>query len=753
MIDVERVWQNLGITGKNVHVRVNDGGVDSHHVEFGSRFDHENSCQTSGYDVFHNEGIDNGYDDDGHLHDDDYIYYDPDSHGTAIAAIVGAEGNNGECSVGIAPGVTISACDVFSSTTNTNYWEENMSVVDISQNSYGSSACSLVDEDDDDDSVRNRILQGDTTTSSSTTTSYKCPFTYKNDWGTYPCDVCGTNFDPRYFSPSTDCKETIVEHCTYFYEHDTTGCLEFLDMLLDGGHCEYNILHPIEREQMVTGITKGRNGKGIIYVFASGNDNGAGADTNMEGYLNSRFTISVGAVGKDEKHASYSTSGASLFVTAPGGDTEAITNIVSAYAGGGCYEAGLGTSYSCPVVSGVIALMLEANPNLSWRDVQGIIAASSRMGKDDSNDDTLTTNAAGFSHSNYYGFGIINAFAAVTASLEWIPYGPEKMIVGESGVLNLPIIDDGSSKVLSTITIDSSQSAVTATFRQQQQQQQVVPDKLQFFTESVVVYLNVRHLSRGDLEVVLKSPQGTVSRLHPGHRPENTQLEDDERWKLLTVRSWGEVPFGGWKLSITDSTPGNFHECVDAPWGISDSRGRRVECDYFERYDYCVDGAVNMEEVKIHGDEYLLTSVDADEGISATKACCLCGGGRSQSNGFENVLVEWQLVVYGHYYLAEDGIPIVSVPTSPRPEPTHIPMPAPVFGVTTPTQAPNGLVGPTVLDPDTSPSDDDISSNMPIPTRETPVIIRNSSSAKEIPYRYAMIVLILPVTLAGFFLN
>jgi len=52
--------------------------------------------------------------------------------------------------------------------------------------------------------------------------------------------------------------------------------------------------------------------------------------------VNSRYTIGVGAVGKDGLHASYSTTGAAIFVAAPGGDDEAITNNVVAKPGGGC---------------------------------------------------------------------------------------------------------------------------------------------------------------------------------------------------------------------------------------------------------------------------------------------------------------------------------------------------------------------------------------------------------------------------------
>lgn len=94
-----------------------------------------------------------------------------------------------------------------------------------------------------------------------------------------------------------------------------------------------------------------------------------------------------------------------------------------ANAGGGCADAGVGTSYACPVVSGVVALMLEANPELGWRDVQGIFASTSQ--KTDSTDESWTTNAAGFNHSYKYGFGLVDAYAAVTKGETWKNYGVE----------------------------------------------------------------------------------------------------------------------------------------------------------------------------------------------------------------------------------------------------------------------------------------------------------------------------------------
>ena len=77
----------------------------------------------------------------------------------------------------------------------------------------------------------------------------------------------------------------------------------------------------------------------LFVVFAAGNEYTEGADVNFDGYQNSRFTISVAAVGKDSKHTTYSTPGAAVFISAPGGDTENLSNNIVANVVGGCVSS------------------------------------------------------------------------------------------------------------------------------------------------------------------------------------------------------------------------------------------------------------------------------------------------------------------------------------------------------------------------------------------------------------------------------
>ena len=362
-----------------------------------------------------------------------------------------------------------------------------------------------------------------------------CPFT-KEGSEYSPCDFCYGEFIAGTRSLSADCVEAITRHCKLYYKEDEEACLDFPEFVI-GGDCDYDKVPTSAFNAMELAIREGRGGKGTIFTFAAGNSFTEGDDVNFSGWTNARYTISVGAVGKDGLHAEYSSPGAALLVSAPAGDNKDIGHLMTAALGvDQCQSSGLGTSFACPVVTGVVALMLEANPDLSWRDVQGILASTSTSVLTDPLDDTDIVNGAGLWHSNWYGFGIVNAKAAVEAAMGWGLYSEELQAIGISAEENKEITDSDGNEFTSTINMNPSDDNY--------------PDD--FVAESTVVMIDLSHYNRGDLEIVLESPAGTRSVLHPGRRPENSQLNAEERWKLMTVKNWGESVDGNWKLTIRD---------------------------------------------------------------------------------------------------------------------------------------------------------------------------------------------------------
>eukprot|EP00537_Pseudo-nitzschia_pungens_P011055 CAMPEP_0172385844 /NCGR_PEP_ID=MMETSP1061-20121228/3454_1 /TAXON_ID=37318 /ORGANISM="Pseudo-nitzschia pungens, Strain cf. pungens" /LENGTH=1877 /DNA_ID=CAMNT_0013115001 /DNA_START=415 /DNA_END=6048 /DNA_ORIENTATION=- len=497
-INVIDVWETYGLTGKGITVRINDDGVYVSNKEFEGRFDdQENSC---------GQYLPNTMD------------QEEDGHGTSVAGIILGNANNDLCAVGIAHQAKFSSCNFFAENVPYSALAYKLDSFEISQNSVGLPAC-------DTEGLTGFAPQ-----------SFEegCPFQHSESRYD-PCTRCVGEFVVDQ-ALSTACESAIARHCKDFYKLDQEACSDFPEIVI-GGDCNFERLPKEAIDAIQMGIRNGRDGKGIIFTYASGNSFAKGDNINFSGWSNSRYTITIGAVGKDGLHSDYSTPGAALLLTAPGGDGEDFGKLMTAGLGTDkCVDSGQGTSFACPVVTGVVALILEANSNLSWRDVQGIFAQTSQRVENDPLDTTDVVNAAGFWHSNWYGFGVVDAKAAVEAAMNWTLYSEELQAVGISEDESAVLSQDSEEAYLSTIVLDPEKDSYPT----------------DFVVESTVVLLDLSHYNRGDLQIELESPSGTKSLLSPGKRPEDTQLEGDQRWKLMTVRNWGENPTGDWKVTIRD---------------------------------------------------------------------------------------------------------------------------------------------------------------------------------------------------------
>ncbi|MBR5160969.1 MAG: proprotein convertase P-domain-containing protein, partial [Thermoguttaceae bacterium] len=331
-------------------------------------------------------------------------------------------------------------------------------------------------------------------------------------------------------------------------------------------------MDPLELAAIEMGITEGRGGKGAIYVFAAGNEGEGNIDVNMMGYTNSRYGITVGAVNQDGTKCEYSNTGASLLVVAPsGGDTtyddddvlvsatvsttttdrtgedgynnyesdEELQALIPDYEDLNYTNTFNGTSAATPVVSGVVALMLQANPNLTWRDVQQILVDTSVQV--DVNNEDWVTNGAGRKVSYNYGFGLVNAEAAVKAALTLKNLPEELHCVGVSAD--------------SSMTIGAQCESIIN-----------ISDKSIGALETVEVTVNITHPTEGDLRIELISPDGTVSVLAQERRVRYSDGGYDN-YTFTTKRCWGEQAVGDWTLRITDT--GRLKTGVLNDWTIN----------------------------------------------------------------------------------------------------------------------------------------------------------------------------------------
>lgn len=321
---------------------------------------------------------------------------------------------------------------------------------------------------------------------------------------------------------------------------------------------------PLTADALEAGIKLGRNGKGIIYCWACGNG-GNNDNANYDGYVNSRYTIGVAASDFMGRRAVYSEKGADVIISAPSkydfftspmpppgiltvdrtGSDGYNPNPVAVPADPNYIASFNGTSAACPVAAGCITLLLQSNPNLTWRDVQNILIDSADQVNPGDSDWTL--NGAGRHINHKYGFGRINVYRAIQLAKDWKNLPPE-IIESASASPMLPIPDNNPAWVESTVTLEKSLTV-----------------------EHVeVVFSASDHTYWPDLQVELVSPSGTVSVLAEtmGVTPNSPAYN---QWKFLSVRHWGENARGTWKLRVSDrGTPdtGTFQSWTLNVYGI-----------------------------------------------------------------------------------------------------------------------------------------------------------------------------------------
>jgi len=350
-----------------------------------------------------------------------------------------------------------------------------------------------------------------------------------------------------------------------------------------------------------------RGGKGAILVQSAGNSfssfgkvasvcnqakafgvscGSSSSDTRREGTL----PIVVGALAADGAKSSYSNAGSSLWLSAPGGEFGRDAAYVPGQTGSsvepaiittsrsGCnnyssrvnaldalgsnplaarcqYTATMnGTSSAAPNLSGVIALMLQANPNLGYRDVKYILAKTAK--KTDSSRTGVTTtslingtsvtldqgwvrNAAGYWFSNWYGFGAVDAAAAVSAAKNYTNYLPNMQTISISS--NFPSNQNVPqySTAGSTLTFNLSPAFTKV--------------------EHAMVILNMNDspgLACNQIELI--SPSGTKSILmHAlnGYSNNGVPQQSITNSRILSNAFYGETAAGTWRLKFYDFCP------------------------------------------------------------------------------------------------------------------------------------------------------------------------------------------------------
>uniref|UniRef100_A0A3P8R5Y9 P/Homo B domain-containing protein n=2 Tax=Astatotilapia calliptera TaxID=8154 RepID=A0A3P8R5Y9_ASTCA len=291
------------------------------------------------------------------------------------------------------------------------------------------------------------------------------------------------------------------------------------------------------------GAHKGRGGKGSIYVWAAGNGGMQHDHCGADGYVNSIYNIAIGAVTQTGKPTFFGepcpgVMAVTLTGTSVGSSLPlvTVTNI-----GDGCVTHFPGTSSAAPIAAAILALALEVNPELTWRDVQHLIAKTAKI--PDPKEPGWNINVAGYHVHHRYGFGLLDAGLMVQQAAHFHSVPSQKKCTQEVTLDPARIFYPGQGV---NVNIQSEACRGRA-------------NEINTL-EHVQVRVSINAACRGDLSISLVSPGGTVSVLLDT-RPYDASTAGLKNWTLMTVHCWGEQPRGRWSLQVTDRK-GTVRSCA-----------------------------------------------------------------------------------------------------------------------------------------------------------------------------------------------
>lgn len=310
---------------------------------------------------------------------------------------------------------------------------------------------------------------------------------------------------------------------------------------------------PLTQRAIYNFTISGRNGLGGVITWAGGNGAQSRDQANLDGFCNSLYTICVSAVGNDGYVAYYSEPGFCILVTAPSSGADvALFSDYSSSSHNQCTNDMGGTSGACPQIAGLVALIIQANPRLTERDVRAILVESSQtrldnevrsatqagldpnghhefraikpLGTKTESEYGWIINGAGLAYSPLYGYGLPNASHCVDLAKHWTNLPPSDTY---STDINIP---HSTMKLeANNIALYHVQVPISETLSVYNLEQVELDVSLDFGA----------HGSMRDIDhISLQSPDGTMSRLLYSNAHSRSSLD----WTFMSEAHRGEHP-------------------------------------------------------------------------------------------------------------------------------------------------------------------------------------------------------------------
>jgi subtilisin-like proprotein convertase family protein/subtilisin family serine protease len=459
--DIQSIWADFD--GSGVNVGVYDEGVQYTHTDLDANYD-------TGLHITVNSV----------LYDGANVGNAP--HGTSVAGLIAAEGNNTEGGIGIAHGATLGSVNIFDSASALYINAANFS-----------GFIAAIGEADNFDVVN-------------------------NSWGSTPSFSAAQNVNVAnsFAAQVVAAWESVVEN--------------------------------------------GRDGLGTIVVKSSGNES---RNSNGESSNSSRFTITVAAARDNGFASSYSNHGADVLVAASAGDlvsqgglgivttdllgTQGYNLRSNSGASSDFTDNFGGTSAAAPIVSGVVALMLDANAGLGWRDVQEILSIGARH----TGSAIGSTSSGPFENGNWffnggndwngggrhfsvnYGYGLVDAYNSTRIAEAWQLFAPEAATSANEATIS-------ASNTTGGAITDLNESIFT------------VSGAGHFDIEHITVTITLTHTFFTDLGIYLVSPDGKEVMLADRTAGGGATADAPFTWSFGVDSFRGADASGDWKLRIDD---------------------------------------------------------------------------------------------------------------------------------------------------------------------------------------------------------